>query len=226
MGTTAAARGGIVRFDPNDPVEINEAKFIDLVGGKYGPQVRIKGTINGQENALAYLPGQASDVLTALMIAGVILDAPDTLPAEDDRRGFQLQRGPTREFTVTLSQRNGQKETRIETPETATPEGPVAPAPVAPKPVVAAKPAAKAVPVAKAAAPAPAPAPVPVDPAIADDIRKTKRSVLASYQTEALCHAVETYPTLFRAVGVEPDADTIHKLAFELFKSWMDRGIA
>ena len=64
MSATAGVRGGIVRFDDNIPVEINEAKYLDLVGGKYGPQVRIKGTINGEENSLAYLPGSVADVLT------------------------------------------------------------------------------------------------------------------------------------------------------------------
>jgi len=215
MSTATAVRGPIIKFDRNVPVRIDDAKYLDLVGGQYGPQVRVKGTINGQENAIAYLPGHVADVLTNLLVAGVILEAPAHYPDNDDRRGFALQRGETRSFSVTLSEVGGEKDTLIDVGGAA----PVAaPAPQPPR-AVSPKPA-PAAPAPRPAAPTTAPSPVPDMDAI-----NTKRGNIATVQYFALRSVCTELLPVFREQGIEPDADTVHKLAFELFKTWCDRGL-
>ena len=218
MSATAGVRGGIVRFDDNIPVEINDAKYLDLVGGKYGPQVRIKGTINGEENSLAYLPGTVADVLTALLVHGIIVEAPAQYPEPEDKRGIMLQRGATRQFTVTLSKRGGEKETIIGT--TTTPAA--TPAPAIINRTIHTPPAAPV------AAPLPATTTTTTTTAQAtalSDDKRVVRAVFASAQYDALQTACKDLAPVFRQAGIEPDADTLHKLAFELFKTWCDRGL-
>jgi len=217
MSTATAVRGPIIKFDKNVPVRIDDAKYLDLVGGQYGPQVRVKGTINGQENAIAYLPGQVADVLTNLLVAGVILEAPSHYPDNDDRRGFALQRGETRSFSVTLSEVGGEKDTLIDV-------GGAASAPVAapaPQPPRAASPKpAPAAPVTRSTAPT-------TTPTLPDesDTRTAKRKDIATAQAMALDISCRLLIPLLRNQGIEPDADVVHKLAFELFKTWCDRGL-
>lgn len=220
MSATAGVRGGIVRFDDNIPVEINDAKYLDLVGGKYGPQVRIKGTINGEENSLAYLPGSVADVLTALLVAGVITEAPAQYPEPEDKRGIMLQKGATRQFTVTLSKRGGEKETIIGT--TTTPAA--APAPAIINRTIHTPPAAA--PVAAPLAPPPATTTTTTSAqATATPTPDDKRGLFAAAQYLALQTACKDLAPVFRQAGIEPDADTLHKLSFELFKTWCDRGL-
>ena len=224
MSATAGVRGGIVRFDDNIPVEINEAKYLDLVGGKYGPQVRIKGTINGEENSLAYLPGSVADVLTALLVHGIIVEAPAQYPEPEDKRGIMLQRGATRQFTVTLSKRGGEKETIIGTTTTAA----AAPAPaIINRTIHTAPPAAPvAAPVAAPLTPPPATTTTTTSAqAAATPTPDDKRGLFAAAQYLALQTACKDLAPVFRQAGIEPDADTIHKLSFELFKTWCDRGL-
>jgi len=220
MSTATAVRGPIIKFDKNVPVRIDDAKYLDLVGGQYGPQVRVKGTINGQENAIAYLPGHVADVLTNLLVAGVILEAPSHYPDNDDRRGFALQRGETRSFSVTLSEVGGEKDTLIDVGGSVS--APVA-AP-APQPPRAASPKpAPAAPVTRPATPTTIPA-APVYVAVTDEL-SLKRANIATVQYFALRSVCTELLPVFREVGIEPDADTVHKLAFELFKVWVDRGL-
>jgi len=219
MSTATAVRGPIIKFDKNVPVRIDDAKWLDLVGGQYGPQVRVKGTINGQENAITYLPGHVADVLTNLLVAGVILEAPAHHPDNDDRRGFALQRGETRSFSVTLSEVGGEKDTLIDVGGALS--APVAaPAPQPPRATVP-KPA-PAAPAQRPAAPTTTPAPAPVRDM---DVISTKQGEIANAQCLAVCAVFADLVPTFRANGIEPDAGTVHKLAFELFKTWCDRGL-
>ena len=220
MSTATAVRGPIIKFDKNVPVRIDDAKYLDLVGGQYGPQVRVKGTINGQENALTYLPGHVADVLTNLLVASVILEAPSHYPDNDDRRGFALQRGETRSFSVTLSEVGGEKDTLIDV-------GGAASAPVA-------APAPRAANLKPAPMPMTGTGPVtttptrPAAPTTAPetrDPRLDKMDALVLTQRAALGFVLTGCVPMFRGQGIEPDADVVHKLAFELFKTWCDRGL-
>jgi len=213
MSTATAVRGPIIKFDRNVPVRIDDAKYLDLVGGQYGPQVRVKGTINGQENAIAYLPGHVADVLTNLLVAGVILEAPAHYPDNDDRRGFALQRGETRSFSVTLSEVGGEKDTLIDVGGAAPVAAP------APQPPRAAVPKPGAVPMVPPVVAVATTAPETRDP------RLDKMDALVLTQRAALGFVLTGCVPMLREVGIEPDADTVHKLAFELFKTWCDRGL-
>lgn len=69
----------IVKLDPNVPLKVERAKYLDLVVSKYGPQYRLKGAVEGDPDAMVYLPGKHWNATSALVAAGVInaADVPD-----------------------------------------------------------------------------------------------------------------------------------------------------
>lgn len=67
----------------NLPMTVNEARYLDCMPGEYGPQLRIKGTIEGEPNSALYLPGKVWAVRKSLVEAGVIgEEAFDEKPTE------------------------------------------------------------------------------------------------------------------------------------------------
>lgn len=67
----------------NIPMTIDEARYLDCLPGEYGPQLRIKGTIEGEPNSVLYLPGKVWSARRSLVEAGVIgEDAFDEEPTE------------------------------------------------------------------------------------------------------------------------------------------------
>lgn len=77
------------KLAPNVPVHA-QLKFADVVGSQYGPQVKVKAIIAGAEEHV-YLPGAATDAVSALLAAGVIAAPPDTFPAPSDTHGIALR---------------------------------------------------------------------------------------------------------------------------------------
>jgi hypothetical protein len=56
----------------NLPMTVNDARYLDCMPGEYGPQLRIKGTIEGEQNSVLYLPGKVWAARKSLVEAGVI----------------------------------------------------------------------------------------------------------------------------------------------------------
>jgi hypothetical protein len=99
------------RFTANVPTRV-EIDFIDVVGGEYGPQVRINGKFAAAGETLAkaygYLPGKAPDSLTELLRAGVIGDMPGVLPESKDDKPLAVK-PRAKSIMVTARQPAGQK---------------------------------------------------------------------------------------------------------------------
>ena len=74
----------IVKLTTNIPSHV-EAKYLDVCPGKYGPQFRIKGVVDGDTDALLYLPGKFADVGNALGKAGVIGTGEIVAPSEGEK---------------------------------------------------------------------------------------------------------------------------------------------
>jgi hypothetical protein len=93
------------KFAPNVPAKV-DVKYIDIVPSeKGGPQIRLKGTIEGEEKMFAYLPGKLTDQLTALISAGIIASA--EYPMEVDK---PVEIKPLkRQFTMVKDQPAGEK---------------------------------------------------------------------------------------------------------------------
>lgn len=92
-----------VKLAANVPTKV-KAKYMDLVPGEYGSQVRIKGAI-GEEEGVLYTPGKIRDVLTTLAAAGIIPTFDGEL--EPDK---PVDLSPKKkEFTLVLHQPAGQK---------------------------------------------------------------------------------------------------------------------
>lgn len=86
------------RFAPNVPATV-EIKYIDIVPSeKGGPQIRLKGTIDGTEKSIAYLPGKLNDQLAVLIHHGVIpnaaypSDVTDPLEVKPVKRQFTMMK--------------------------------------------------------------------------------------------------------------------------------------
>src|SRR5688572_928165 len=111
----------IVKLAPNMPVAV-QAKYLDIIPGNYGPQVRVKGAFNDVTDAMMFLPGKLPDVLTALVAGGVLTQVPVT-PDPLPERGFALT--PSKKhFTVTLAQLAGEKYGKLSVSANgAAPEG-------------------------------------------------------------------------------------------------------
>src|SRR6185312_14560788 len=104
--------------------------------------VKLKAIIAAAEEHI-YLPGSASDVLTALLAAGVIAEAPATFPDPGDTRGVAL-RLTARDVVLTLEKPTPRAAARL----VVAKNGLAAPAPAAESP--------RGAPVAPAATPLPA----------------------------------------------------------------------
>jgi hypothetical protein len=72
----------IQKLAPNIPVDIN-VQYCDIVPGNFGPQVRLKGSIDGEES-LVFLPGKVWANLKALRSAGAI-DASQEVNEEPEK---------------------------------------------------------------------------------------------------------------------------------------------
>jgi hypothetical protein len=92
------------KFAPNVQAKA-DVKYMDIVPGQYGPQIRIKGKINGKES-VAYLPGKLPDVITVLVSAGVIPRGTDYLV--DVEEAFEIK-PLQRQFTMMKQQAAGEK---------------------------------------------------------------------------------------------------------------------
>ena len=75
----------ILKLTANVPTKVH-IRYLDAVGGEYGPQARIKGRFthaNGQsEDAILYIAGAAPDAFAELHRAGVIASPVVELPAQ------------------------------------------------------------------------------------------------------------------------------------------------
>jgi hypothetical protein len=93
------------KFAPNVAVAA-DVKYIDIVPSeKGGPQIRLKGTIGGTENSVAYLPGKLSDQLAALIAGGIIANT--EYPTEVDK---SVEIKPIkRQFHMVKAQAAGEK---------------------------------------------------------------------------------------------------------------------
>jgi hypothetical protein len=118
------------RFTSNVPTKV-VVKYLDAVGGQYGPQLRIKGTFTTEgvapRDEYAYLPGDIADVCNELLRAGVIKEIPDVFPEEG---GKAITVKPVlKEFMLVADQPAGQKyqTTRIVTKPSAAAAAPQAP---------------------------------------------------------------------------------------------------
>jgi hypothetical protein len=93
-----------VKLAPNVAVAV-KAKYIDLVPGQYGTQVRIKGTMNGEDGVI-YCPGKAWAALKSLRAALVI----DPNQQVDEETKEPVELGILRsEFSLMSEQPAGQK---------------------------------------------------------------------------------------------------------------------
>lgn len=61
-----------VKMEMNVPVAIDQAKYLDCIPGKFGHQLRLKGTINGEPESVMYLPGKVWAAKKALIEAEII----------------------------------------------------------------------------------------------------------------------------------------------------------
>lgn len=65
----------LLKVKLNIPILVQQAKYLDVMPpGDYGSQLRLKGTINGEENTMVYVPGKVWAAKKALIEAGVISD--------------------------------------------------------------------------------------------------------------------------------------------------------
>lgn len=63
----------IIKMQMNVPVQVQQAKYLDVMPpGKFGSQFRLKGTVDGDSDAVVYLPGKVWAARKALVEAGVI----------------------------------------------------------------------------------------------------------------------------------------------------------
>jgi hypothetical protein len=59
-------------MEMNIPVTVDHAKYLDCIPGKFGHQLRLKGTINGEPDSVMYLPGKVWAAKKALIEAEII----------------------------------------------------------------------------------------------------------------------------------------------------------
>lgn len=127
MTTTAKT----TRLLMNIPLTVQQAKYLDVVPGQYGAQLRVKGTIEGEADTMLYLPGKMWAVAKALKNAGII--AQDTQVPEEVERATAVEIAE-RAFVLTLEQVPGQKYANLSARVTGTSNG-SAPTPT-PRPAV------------------------------------------------------------------------------------------
>lgn len=118
--TTARAPMPKIRLAPNVACQVN-AKYADIVPGSFGSQVRLKGTIDGQENAMLFLPSKLERQLQALHDGGLL----ESVPAIDAELAGPVElKLLQRNFTVVLEQKAGEKFGQLVITTPGTPAAP------------------------------------------------------------------------------------------------------
>lgn len=106
-----------------------EIKYLDIVGGSYGPQVRINGKVDGVDNYV-YLPGNLPDQLTQLISQGVIANDQYQM---DVAEGAKVAIKPLKKrIQLALDQPAGQKHGQLKIIALSNGNGAPAPAAAAP----------------------------------------------------------------------------------------------
>lgn len=188
------------KFAPNLPVKV-ELGYIDIVPSeKGGPQVRLKGTIDGAEKTYAYLPGKLADQLTALAAAGIIgkHDYPDEV-----EKPFEVK--PLKKsFTMMKEQLAGDKYGTFKVvngnggTSAATASG-----------------AGSSSSVGSGAGAAP----LTADQLIAE---KTK---YCTAMKQATAYVIDTIRPKFEAAKIPLTDDAVYKFAYSIFQKWADHGL-
>lgn len=63
----------IIKMQMNVPVQVQQAKYLDVMPpGKFGSQFRLKGTIDGDTDAVLYIPGKVWVARRVFITTGII----------------------------------------------------------------------------------------------------------------------------------------------------------
>lgn len=99
-----------LRLDPNVPVLL-DVKYADLIDSQYGVQLRMKGSVPGDRNAVLYVDvAHAEEPLLAAGVLAAPFEIPDPLPENglDVKRLLRVAK-----LVVGREQRHGEKTARF-----------------------------------------------------------------------------------------------------------------
>jgi hypothetical protein len=195
-----------------------DIKYLDIVGSKYGPQIRINGKVDGVDNYV-YLPGNLADQLTQLISQGVIANQEYPLDvAEPAKVGVKPLK--TR-IQIALDQPAGQKHGTLKIVALSNGNGAGAPAPAG-----AVSSGAKFPPLANAsAASGELPAATSAPAAPSDDALRAEKAKHALAMKQAVAYTLDNIEPLYRAKEIGLTGDEAYKHAFSIFQTWEDKGL-
>ena len=177
-------------------------KFADIVKGKFSQEVRLRGDVGGERRTI-YL-GPTSEAITSLHAGGALatLDVP-ALPPGVEAVEFPLAH---KELVLERVAVPGTRRSRLVV--TTNGSGGAAHAPEPPRGTTV----------------TPGPAAPPLAPV--SDIIEAKRAALVDRFAEALTVTFRQLAPIFTTHGQTVDADIVYRVAFALWKSWVDAGLA
>jgi len=177
-------------------------KFADIVKGKFSQEVRLRGDVGGERRTI-YL-GPTSEAITSLHAGGALatLDIP-ALPPGVEAVEFPLAH---KELVLERVAVPGTRRSRLVV--TTNGNGGAAHAAEPPRGTTV----------------TPGPAAPPLAPV--SDIIEAKRAALVDRFAEALTVTFRQLAPIFTTHGQTVDADIVYRVAFALWKSWVDAGLA
>lgn len=178
-------------------------KYLDIVSGSFGIQLRAKGAFEGVD-AVAYLPGDVEDGLSALKAAGVVRDIPLARP--DDLHPAVEVRLLVHDVVLEAEKPDPKAATRLKVAKNGAPAV-----------------AAAAMP-ANGAAVTPGAAALPV--VSASESLEAKRAAIVATFGAAIDAVIAEYAPRFAAQRIALSDDVIYRCAFTLFAAWRDAGCA
>lgn len=188
------------KFASNLPVKV-ELGYIDIVPSeKGGPQVRFKGTIDGEPKTYAYLPGKLEDQISALISAGIISNKEYPTEVEKPfevkplKKSFSMVKDqPAGDKYGTFKVVNGNGGTSVATAPAAGPSSSVG----------------------SAAGAAP----------LTPELLLAEKAKYCTAMKQANAYVIDNIRPKFEGAKIPLNDETVYKFAFSIWQKWCEHGL-